>query len=112
MASIADIKKELEKVIYPGFSKSIVEFGFLKDVQIKDDTSCVVILDITSAAQDVEMKLRHEITACLSNIGLTSVEISMNKPEEPKQQSNSVSGSNIAPQIKNFVMVSSGKGGV
>jgi ATP-binding protein involved in chromosome partitioning len=30
----------------------------------------------------------------------------------PKQQSNSVSGKNLAPQIKNFVMVSSGKGGV
>ena len=30
----------------------------------------------------------------------------------PTQKSNSVSGSNIAPQIKNFVMVSSGKGGV
>ena len=112
MANIADIKKELENVIYPGFSKSIIEFGFLKNVELKDETSCVILLDITSTSQEVEMKLRQDITACLSKIGFTSVVISLLKPEEEKQQSNSVSGSNIAPQIKNFIMVSSGKGGV
>ena len=36
----------------------------------------------------------------------------MKKPEAPQQQSNSMSGKNIAPQVDNFVMVSSGKGGV
>ena len=30
MANIEDIKKELENVKYPGFQKSIVEFGFVK----------------------------------------------------------------------------------
>ncbi|RXJ61719.1 sodium:proton antiporter, partial [Halarcobacter ebronensis] len=44
--------------------------------------------------------------------GVTNVNLKISKPEAPKQQSNSTSGSNIAPQIKNFVMVSSGKGGV
>ena len=38
--------------------------------------------------------------------------LNFNKPEAPKQNSNSVSGKNIAPQIKKVVMVSSGKGGV
>ena len=112
MASIADIKKELENVIYPGFSKSIVEFGFLKDVVLKDEFSCIVTLDITSTAQEIEAKLRQDITAKLSNIGLRFVEIVMGKPKEQVQHSNSQSGSNIAPQIKNFIMVSSGKGGV
>ena len=112
MASIADIKKELENVIYPGFSKSIVEFGFLKDVVLKDEFSCIVTLDITSTAQEIEAKLRQDITAKLSNIGLRIVEIVMSKPKEQVQHSNSQSGSNIAPQIKNFIMVSSGKGGV
>ena len=112
MASIADIKKELENVIYPGFSKSIVEFGFLKDVVLKDEFSCIVTLDITSTAQEIEAKLRQDITAKLSNIGLRFVEIVLSKPKEQVQKSNSQSGSNIAPQIKNFIMVSSGKGGV
>ena len=110
MANIEDIKKELEKVKYPGFAKSIVEFGFVKDVQV-NATNCLVVLDITSTAAEVETQLRKEITACLSAIGM-NVTLNFNKPQEQKQSSNSVSGKNIAPQIKKIVMVSSGKGGV
>ena len=110
MANIEDIKKELEKVKYPGFAKSIVEFGFVKDVQV-NASNCLVVLDITSTAAEVETQLRKEITACLSAIGM-NVTLNFNKPQEAKQNSNSVSGKNIAPQIKKIVMVSSGKGGV
>ncbi len=112
MATIADIKEELGKVLYPGFQKSIVDFGFLKDVQQLDENSCEIILEITSSAPEVEQELRTNITTVLESIGVNNVTINVKKPEAPKQKSNSVSGSNIAPQIKNFVMVSSGKGGV
>lgn len=112
MANIADIKKELENVLYPGFQKSIVEFGFLKDIQIVNDSTCDLVLEITSSAPEVEAQLKKDILACLKNVGVTSVSFDIKKPQAPKQNSNSVSGKNIAPQIKNFVMVSSGKGGV
>lgn len=110
MANIEDIKKELEKVKYPGFAKSIVEFGFVKDVQV-NGSNCLVVLDITSTAAEVEAQLKKEITSCLSALGM-NVTLNFNKPQEAKQSSNSVSGKNIAPQIKKIVMVSSGKGGV
>lgn len=110
MANIEDIKKELEKVKYPGFAKSIIEFGFVKDVKV-DGTNCLITLDITSTAQEVETQLTKDITACLSAIGM-NVSLNFNKPQAPKQSSNTVSGKNIAPQIKKIVMVSSGKGGV
>ncbi|RBQ31777.1 sodium:proton antiporter [Arcobacter sp. FW59] len=107
---IEDIKKALESVKYPNFSKSIVEFGFVKDILL-DDKNCTILLDITSTAKDVEEELRKDISACLSSFGL-NLTINFNKPKEQTQQSNSVSGKNIAPQIKKIVMVSSGKGGV
>ena len=110
MASIEEIKKELEKVKYPGFEKSIIDFGFVKDVQLEGNTASIV-LDITSSAAEVEDQLRKDIHACISAIGLEA-RLGFNKPEAPKQQSNSASGKNIAPQIKKIVMVSSGKGGV
>ena len=110
MANIEDIKKELENVKYPGFAKSIVEFGFVKDVQVNAN-NCLVSLDITSTAPEVEAQLRKEITACLSAFGM-NLTLNFNKPQEAKQNSNTVSGKNIAPQIKKIVMVSSGKGGV
>ena len=34
--NIEDIKKALENVKYPNFSKSIVEFGFVKDIKLDD----------------------------------------------------------------------------
>lgn len=110
MANVEDIKKVLENVKYPGFAKSIIDFGFVKDVQV-NGTSCLVVLDITSTAPEVEAQLTKEITACLNAIGM-NVTLNFNKPQEQKQSSNSVSGKNIAPQIKKVVMVSSGKGGV
>ncbi len=110
MANVEDIKKELENIKYPGFAKSIVEFGFVKDVQVKDN-NCLISLDITSTAPEVEAQLTKEITSCMSAIGMNAT-LNFNKPEAPKQNSNSVSGKNIAPQIKKVVMVSSGKGGV
>ena len=110
MANIENVKKELENVKYPGFAKSIIDFGFVKDVQV-DGTNCSIALDITSTAPEVEAQLRKEITACISALGL-NVNLSFNKPKEQLQASNSVSGKNIAPQIKKVVMVSSGKGGV
>ena len=110
MVNIENIKKELENIKYPGFAKSIIDFGFVKDIQL-DGTNCSIFLDITSTAPEVEAQLRKEITAALSAIGL-NVNLSFNKPKEQVQASNSVSGKNIAPQIKKVVMVSSGKGGV
>ncbi|AXX91187.1 sodium:proton antiporter [Malaciobacter molluscorum LMG 25693] len=110
MATVADIKSALENVKYPGFAKSIIEFGFVKDVQV-DGSACSILLDITSSAKEVEEQLRKEISAVLSDL-VENVTINIKKPQEPKQHSNSVSGKNIAPHIKNFVMVSSGKGGV
>ncbi len=111
MATIAEIKNELGKVLYPGFQKSIVEFGFLKDVEQNAD-SYVIHLDITSSAPEVEEELKKNISTVLGSIGVSNIAFNIKKPEAPKQQSNSTSGQNIAPQIKNFVMVSSGKGGV
>ena len=110
MANVEDVKKELANVKYPGFAKSIIDFGFVKDVQVNAN-NCLVSLDITSTAPEVEAQLRKEITACLSAFGM-NLTLNFNKPQEAKQNSNTVSGKNIAPQIKKIVMVSSGKGGV
>ena len=108
--NIEEIKSSLSSVKYPGFSKSIIDFGFVKDIKL-DGNSCTILLDITSSAKEVEDELRAEIPKALSKFNLNLV-LNFNKPKEQAQKSNSVSGKNIAPQIKDIVMVSSGKGGV
>ena len=111
MATVADIKEKLQNVKYPGFTKSIMDFGFVKDVELNDD-EVIIHLEITSSASEVEASLNEDITKELSALGLKNIKIDLKKPKAPTQQSNSVSGKNIAPQVDNFIMVSSGKGGV
>lgn len=110
MSTVEDIRKELETVIYPDFEKSIVEFGFVKDIK-ENNGEFVVLLDIASSAPIVEKKIRADIDEKMKAIG-AKVTVEVIKPKVPEQKSNSVSGKNMIPQIKKIVMVSSGKGGV
>ena len=101
----------LKYVTYPGFTKDIVSFGFVKNIII-EEKSVALTLDITSSADEVKKQLNDEAMIELKKIGFEEININIEAPQAPKQMSNSVSGKNIAPHVKNFVMVSSGKGGV
>eukprot|EP01156_Anaeramoeba_ignava_P014092 Anaeramoba_ignava/a608207_16.p1 GENE.a608207_16~~a608207_16.p1 ORF type:complete len:405 (-),score=4.72 a608207_16:144-1358(-) len=111
MATVQDIELKLKNVTYPGFTKSIVDFGFVKNIELNGN-DVIVDIEITSSAAEVEETLKTDIVKELKVLGLENIQVIVKKPAAPKQQSNSVSGKNIAPQVKNFVMVSSGKGGV
>jgi len=102
------IEEILSRVIYPGFSKSIIEFDFVKDIK-GDAKKIVVSLDIPSASKEIANQLEEEITKRLASLGETIV-VNISQPKMPRQTSSN--GKNILPNIQNFVMVSSGKGGV
>ncbi|RLA68352.1 MAG: sodium:proton antiporter [Epsilonproteobacteria bacterium] len=106
-----NVLEVLKNVTYPGFTKDIVSFGFVKDI-LSNDTTIGLTIDITSSAEEVKTQLRNEATIELKKLGFENININITAPQAPKQMSNSVSGKNIAPHVKNFVMVSSGKGGV
>ena len=99
----------LQQVIYPGFSKSIVEFDFVQDLQVNDD-EISLILSIPSTSVDLEKQLKEEIAARIRTKTDTTLKITVIKPQVPKETSSN--GRNVLPKIQNFVMVSSGKGGV
>lgn len=93
------ILEKLKSVIYPGFKKSIVDFGFVKS------TSPELVIEIPSAKPEIKAELEEKIKA----LGLNAKIIA---PQPQNPQNNAPKSKNIAPQIKNFIMVSSGKGGV
>ena len=101
----------LGNVTYPGFTKDIVTFGFVKNVVV-ENTTVGFMLDITSSSDDVKNELINNATKELKKAGFEAIDVNINAPQAPKQMSNSVSGKNMAPFVKNFIMVSSGKGGV
>ncbi len=74
--------------------------------------SAKIILEIVSANPQTKQELEKSVLEALKELNLNEIQLTINQPAPPKEQSNSQSGKNIAPQIKSFVMISSGKGGV
>ncbi|HHD72835.1 MAG TPA: MRP family ATP-binding protein [Epsilonproteobacteria bacterium] len=109
MIDKSSIENILAKVIYPGFTKDIVTFGFVKEIAVEDG-ALLVHLDIPSTAAEIESQLREEITKRLSVLGASKIDLTIDKPRIPRETSSH--GKNLLPKIQNFVMVSSGKGGV
>jgi len=103
------VEEKLKLVAYPGFTKSIVDFGFVKDIEINDNNVSVMI-DISSSAPEVKKEIEVEVTKQLQLLGANDINISVKTPVMPRESSSK--GKNILPQVKNVVMVSSGKGGV
>ena len=103
------VKSALSKVLYPGFTKDIVTFGFVNNIEINgSDVSFHV--EITSSAPEVAQQIKDDATAELKAIGAANITCTIKAPQMPRESSSR--GKNIAPQVKNFLMVSSGKGGV
>jgi len=103
------VKSALSKVMYPGFTKDIVTFGFVKDIAINDKNVSFTV-EITSSAAEVAQQIKDEAVAELKRVGANNVTCNVKAPQMPRESSSH--GKNIAPQVKNFLMVSSGKGGV
>jgi ATP-binding protein involved in chromosome partitioning len=109
MINKALIEEKLSEVIYPGFTKSIVEFGFVKDITIEEQL-IIIFIDIPSTSENIETQLQEEIRKRISLITDKEITINVSKPKLPRETSSH--GKNVLPHIQNFVMVSSGKGGV
>ncbi|NWF66602.1 MAG: Mrp/NBP35 family ATP-binding protein [Campylobacterales bacterium] len=103
------VKEILSTVLYPGFQKDIVTFDFVKDIKVDNDDVYITI-DITSSSDEVLKMLQDEIKSKLKSANFGEIYLSVNRPKAPKETSSK--GKNIAPQIGNFLMISSGKGGV
>lgn len=108
MPNVEEIRSQLQKVIYPGFEKDIVHFGFVK--QIETQPKVKIEIEITSSSDEISSTLSENITKRLEEIGIHDFDLIVNRPT--KQRENSSHGKNLAPSIHHFVMVSSGKGGV
>lgn len=98
----------LKNVIYPNFEKDIVAFGFVKEARFENG-SVVITLRIPSSIPEIAQKLEDSIRACLQPLNAPNYQITIEQPNPPESKPQT---KNIAPNIKNFVMISSGKGGV
>lgn len=98
----------LKNIKYANFNKDIVSFNFVKNITLNGD-SIALRVEIPSSNEEVSQTLSSQIQEVLSNLGFSKINLDLKTPQIQEQKA---MRKNIAPQIKHFVMISSGKGGV
>ena len=105
----------LSKINYPGFSRDIVSFGMVDDIQIDSD-NVIINLKITSKNEEKKEILVKSIKKTLVEY-FSSVEVNIHEIDSNKSSPVSPGGQPqiiepILPEVKNVIAIASGKGGV
>lgn len=106
------IREALRQVRYPGFSRDIVSFGLVKDIQC-DASGVLVRIEIQTKDAKVPEQIFKDCHAALDglpDVGTVKVDISIK--DAPGQAAEAVTGKSSIPGVKRIIAVASGKGGV
>ena len=104
------IRDTLRNVKYPGFSRDIVSFGLVKEIQIADGDVAVQLV-LTTAEPAIALQIRDETQAALSRLpGVERIDVKVDI-QAPAQASSLPSPKNLEG-VKHVIAVASGKGGV
>ena len=109
MPTPQDILERLRRVPYPGFTRDIVSFGLVKDIEVSS-AAATVHLAPSSAQQDVLEKIEAAVRAAVGSVpGVPGrVEIVRAAPPPPPRPR----GPQAVPGVRDVLAVASGKGGV
>lgn len=110
--SLEDVKAIVNSTIYPGFQRTLGELGFVTSIIEREDGKTEINLNIPSSNREVSDMITNQLWSDLEMYCGPNLAINITRPNLGTEKSNSKSGKNLLPQIKNFLMISSGKGGV
>jgi ATP-binding protein involved in chromosome partitioning len=116
MATTEKIQEVLKTVKFPGFSRDIVSFGLVREVEL-DGATAQIGIEITTSDASIPEKIAASIKAQVGALeGISEVKVRM-EISQPKQSPGASSGpaaaSSAAMQkVKYAIAVASGKGGV
>lgn len=112
------IKSALTAVKFPGFSRDIVSFGLVRDIQLENGNVQITV-EVTTANEDVPRQIEADIRSTLDKLqGVEAIEVQMNVAQPQNQPTagnavnNSSGGNTTLQQVRFAVAVASGKGGV
>jgi len=112
-----NIKEALKSVKYPGFSRDIVSFGLVREIEL-NDSQALIGVQITTSDDHVPEKIAAEIKSTLGALdGIDEVKVRMevsqpqNRPG-PGAGSTQPAASAAMQKVKFAIAVASGKGGV
>jgi ATP-binding protein involved in chromosome partitioning len=112
MPSPNEILSELKKVKYPGFSRDIVSFGMIKDIEVAH-SGVTVMLTVASAKPEVVQKIVADVkTAVGAMRDVPAVEVRIEQPAAAAPRAATGAAQREIPGVKHIIAVASGKGGV
>ena len=118
MATEQDIQAALQQVKYPGFSRDIVSFGLVKQINVANG-AVNVRLELTGGGPEIAARIKADSEAAIRavpGVKMTVVEVRHNAPPGAAAGQGGAaspwSGQQRVPGIRRVVAVASGKGGV
>jgi ATP-binding protein involved in chromosome partitioning len=110
MVTPQQVLEELKTVKYPGFTRDIVSFGMIRDVEV-GSSGVNVILAPTTAREEIVHQIRDAVVATVSRMpGVSGVQVTWTAAEPPPRQA--ARGPAGVPGVQHIIAVASGKGGV
>src|SRR5271165_4978171 len=111
MPSPNEILDELKKIKYPGFTRHIVSFGIIKDIEIAY-AGVTVTLAAPTANPETIKAIASEVTRVVGAMpGVPAVKIQIEQSQPARSQPPPVQKRSI-PKVDHVIAVASGKGGV
>lgn len=115
MITEEQVRQVLRQVKFPGFSRDIVSFGLVKNIEIKGQ-DIAVALQVTTRDAAVPQQIESEARAALGRIpGVGQVTLQMLAQQPPPSVApvaGAPAGPPRIPGVRSVIAVASGKGGV
>lgn len=112
MPTPAEVLDALRRVRYPGFSRDIVSFGIVRDVEV-GGFGTRVLLAPPADAPDLAERLRGEIESVIAELpGAGTVTVESERPAPARPPVATGPRTKQIEGVRNVIAVASGKGGV
>jgi ATP-binding protein involved in chromosome partitioning len=98
----------LSRVRHPDGPRPITELNLVKDLEIDASDKVTISLILTSPSASLRERIFPEVTSALTAAGATAVEIT----SEVRVVARDITSEDPIPDVRNVVLVMSGKGGV
>ena len=98
----------LSSVKHPDLHRSLTELNLVRDLQGRRRGKVSLTLVLTSPSSSLKERLVREVTAALTEGGASGVQIT----EEVTVIGRDITSEDPIPDVKNIILVMSGKGGV
>lgn len=113
-----DVLNVLRTVKYPGYSRDIVSFGLIKEIQI-DGAAVGILIELTSPNQELGTKIADEVRLALKDKlpDLSDAHVQVRVPTAAPGAPGAAAQSGVKPPaglpgVRRLIAVASGKGGV